>query len=134
LRDFIILELLRLERVDHGFIEDIKEVFNSIDADGNGMLEASDIIGYHDKYFGGSVASATGGNEDDDDDEEEKDERTAAYNQHFLPLLSASTSKRRRRKRESQSAGSTYDPWSTADRILASPATPSKDGVAKKND
>ena len=138
LRDFIILELLRLERVDHGFIEDIKEVFNSIDADGNGMLEASDIIGYHDKYFGGtSVASATGGEEDDEeDDEEEKDERAAAYNRHFLPLLSASTSKRRRRKRESQSSDVSSSSYATqtADRILASPATPSKDGVAKKND
>jgi len=135
LRDFIILELLRLERVDHGFIEDIKEVFNSIDADGNGMLEASDIIGYHDKYFGTSVASATGGDEDDEeDDEEEKDERAAAYNRHFLPLLSASTSKRRRRKRESQSSSSSSYATQTADRILASPATPSKDGVAKKND
>ena len=51
LRDLVILELLRLGRVDRAFIEEIRGVFLEMDEDGNGRLEAADIRAHHRKYY-----------------------------------------------------------------------------------
>lgn len=81
-RDFIILEALRLERVDTNFIIDVLELFRRIDKDGNGVLEANDLLLYKIQCLGHGKFDVRN---------DAGDGGTTSYNALFVPLISTPT-------------------------------------------
>lgn len=130
LKDFIILELLRLERVDSKFIDEIREVFELIDQDGNGKLEATDLKKHHDRHYSMSSEASS----------QPRVQRGAPpvtpssmhttndYNRLFVPLLSVSASKGRRSA--PRNTGTTQH----FDRLVSPRQSPVKSGNLKKNE
>lgn len=75
--DFIILEALRLEKINTGFISEVLDLFRRIDEDGNGILEAADLLAYRRKCLGTDLADA----------EAEAGDGSSSYNALFVPLI-----------------------------------------------
>jgi len=107
LKDFILLELIRLGRLDEDFIAEVRNIFDDIDSDGSGELGTNELREHHKRHFNKQQQSENVNNNNTNTSKKGTLQASihAQYNDLFIPLISTPNRKIKTGEGKSTSGG-----------------------------